>query len=181
MNWQEVPALITFCNSKNATVFFNAVYYPPEYSLMNLDTEELLHIHNTLRQFAPPQNTPLQKINAQRYNDLVAEINSYYKKASVAVVVDYDKIKTWEELLVRVNGYIDSVAEISAIEKEEKKKIIGSRINTLRNFSVKEGIGQKALEGLSQLSNDAIYQFVPGATDIERAYALFKERILKMS
>lgn len=178
-NWRDIPHIAMYASKIGATIFYNTVYYPANLSLMNLSAEDLDIVISYLQGFSLPENTELEKSNKRKYEDQLNEITSFRKKANIAMSIPVDFL-TIEEYMSRIKKHIYSRPELVHDEKPQKYDEIRIKIEGIMAMAKEENLYDSALRGLNGLSEDTIYQFVPGLDNIERAYNLFKERILKI-
>ena len=177
-NWREIPDMVRFANSMNATLFYNSVYYPASLSLMNLPVGELVEIAAYLARAELLESSAIEKHNKQKYNDQQSEIRSYIKKANLENDVNKSDISL-DDYLQRIENYIQKQPGMSALERDAKIDVVSLKLHEFIKLARQEDLEKETLRGLSDLSEDTIYQFLPDAQDISRSYQLFKERILK--
>ncbi len=79
-NWDELPEVIQFCNSKDIVFFNSFLTSPAELSLVFLPSEKLHKIYQYLSQFSLPENTPIEKQNKAVFNDYLNYIKRYKEK-----------------------------------------------------------------------------------------------------
>ncbi|MFN8288168.1 MAG: radical SAM protein [Chitinophagales bacterium] len=92
----EIPDFINFCNQLDAPVYFHTVMYPEHCSIHNLSAEQLDEIVDYLKGFNFPEETSVQKKNAQHYRDLLSQIVQWQAKATRRI--DTSAIKTFADL-----------------------------------------------------------------------------------
>lgn len=80
-NAYEIPDLIRFLNSKDVLFQFNNVIFPSYVALWNLPSNELLKLLNFLKKQKYKTETPTQKENMHRIENLILQITNWYKKA----------------------------------------------------------------------------------------------------
>ena len=141
-NWQEVPALVQFANEMEASIFFNTVHYPQQYSFRSLDKGVLSEIVMGLKAYSFPTKNDKQRLNALAYDQLISNI-SYYKVESSfqEKSVDFDSyLQGLEQFIKQKNSastesisfeeireklvYILTVAEVKDMRKQAESKIM---------------------------------------------------------
>jgi hypothetical protein len=71
-NWKELPEFVRFCNSMDAVLTIHKVWFPREYALHNLPSEQLSEIHQYLSGFDFPTDTRLKELNRDHYRYFVS-------------------------------------------------------------------------------------------------------------
>jgi hypothetical protein len=79
-NWEELPEVIQFCNSKDMMLFNSYVKTPVNIALWSLPADRLREIYRYLVKFDLPDNTPIEKYNSLCYQDYLNYILQYEKK-----------------------------------------------------------------------------------------------------
>ena len=85
-NWEEIPALVQYCNSIGAGIFFNTVWYPPELALWPLDAETLLKIDYAWERCLLPESSHTEKNNKKAFLDLKKMVRLWYHEALNAMI-----------------------------------------------------------------------------------------------
>lgn len=80
-NWQELPALLAFCNEWDIAMMFATVESPPQCSLTTLSAEALDGIVGELRNCEAPDGTSLQAANRRMYLDQLAQLSAWANTA----------------------------------------------------------------------------------------------------
>ena len=80
LNWEDVPGMINFANSKGAQTFFSYLSRPEHLGLYNLEPEELHDIREKLSKYTFPEDTMLQKYNKYCFNDLLKQLQNWEEK-----------------------------------------------------------------------------------------------------
>lgn len=123
-NWHEIPELFNYLNDKNIPFQYSTVIYPPYCSLWNLPSKDLSEILNFFKQHSLSSNTPLQKQNATRYQDLIRQIEVWFKEAIQREETNFYQMNSSQlaELFIKkVQTYIDE--ELNYLKKESPLKI----------------------------------------------------------
>jgi MoaA/NifB/PqqE/SkfB family radical SAM enzyme len=74
LNWEDVPDMIRFANSKGAQTFFSYLIRPEHLALNNLKPEELREIREKLSGYDFPESTMLQKYNKYCFRDFLNQL-----------------------------------------------------------------------------------------------------------
>jgi len=74
INWEDVPGMISFANSKGAQTFFSYLKRPEHLGLYNLDPEELHKIREKLSDCDFPEDTMQQKYNKYCFHDFLNQL-----------------------------------------------------------------------------------------------------------
>jgi MoaA/NifB/PqqE/SkfB family radical SAM enzyme len=82
-NWQEMPALIRLCDQLGAVATFHKVWYPKEYALYNLPSQEIQHIYQTLSVESFPESNRIEKLNADHYKYFMSVIHKWHEDAPI--------------------------------------------------------------------------------------------------
>jgi radical SAM protein with 4Fe4S-binding SPASM domain len=78
-NWHDLPKLALFLNNQDIPFMFNTVFYPPNCSLWNLPSKQLLAIKTYLSSnFILPSESTIQVNNSKRINDLLNQIDRWH-------------------------------------------------------------------------------------------------------
>ena len=80
-NWQELPALLAFCNDWDIAMMFATVESPPHCSLTSLSSEALDSIVGELRNCEAPDGSALQAANRRMYLDQLAQLAAWANAA----------------------------------------------------------------------------------------------------
>ena len=96
-NWQELPKLISFCNSLNVPLFYNTLYSPKHLALKNLPLVELNRIAENLALFKFKPETKIQKQNHYYFNDFVGLVRKWEREASERKILLTDDLFPVEE------------------------------------------------------------------------------------
>jgi MoaA/NifB/PqqE/SkfB family radical SAM enzyme len=70
-NWQELPDLVNFANSKEISIWFNTVWYPESISLRSLPTASLIQVINQLSQQHFDTFSEKQVANVRKYQSVI--------------------------------------------------------------------------------------------------------------
>lgn len=78
LNWQDLPAMLEFCNKERVGIYFSTVIYPMELSLRSMKTEELNNIVCFLEDKIPSFTIfPNSSQNVKNYNGLISQIKQW--------------------------------------------------------------------------------------------------------
>ncbi len=80
-NWKEIPEIIKICNSKNITLGFNTVFFPPKESLWTLSSKELVEISNFYENFEFRANSEIEFFNINLFQGLKKQIKNWHSEA----------------------------------------------------------------------------------------------------
>lgn len=178
-NWTEIPDFVAFCNVHKASVFFNTVIYPAEFSLMNLSNEQLNEIIAFLQVAILPQSNTIEQQNYSRYQSLINEIKSYAQKSSVSSEQSEGKLSL-EEYLDKMREHIRNTSTASELTQQDQLRTVSANIHSILAFAEKDGLKDQAQIQITTINPDVLFQNLIRMDDLERAYTLFKERILKV-
>lgn len=81
VNWQEMPALVEYCNANNIFVFFNTVFKPEEYTLRFLPAKLLESIIKYYQQFKFTHSNYTQFQNNNSFKDLINQLKNWHTDA----------------------------------------------------------------------------------------------------
>jgi MoaA/NifB/PqqE/SkfB family radical SAM enzyme len=87
INWDEMPAIVDYCNAHDIEVHFNTVTWPSNLSLRDAGPIELERVESGLSTFDPPGGTVIERANRNAYVSLVSQI-AYWRQQSVSTVVE---------------------------------------------------------------------------------------------
>jgi MoaA/NifB/PqqE/SkfB family radical SAM enzyme len=77
-NWDELPALVDYCNARGIQIYFNTVVYPGDAAFMYMPGDELERVCAFLESSAPPATgSALHRSNGANYADMVRQVVSY--------------------------------------------------------------------------------------------------------
>lgn len=81
-NWQEMPALVAYCNRIGAHIIFHKVWSPRSAALYNLPAAELAHIHAALTAATPAAGGTLAETNLRTYRYFLSVIARWQSEAA---------------------------------------------------------------------------------------------------
>ncbi len=178
-NWTEIPDFVAFCNGQHASVFFNTVIYPAEFSLMNANNEQLNEIIVFLQSVSLPQGNAIEQQNYSRYQSLINEIKSYAQKSSAISEHSRGNLSL-EEYLDKMREHIRNTSTENELTQQDQLRTVSANIHSILAFAEKDGLKDQAQIQITTINPDVLFQNLILMNDLERAYTLFKERILKV-
>jgi hypothetical protein len=155
------------------------VIYPAEFSLMNLSNEQLNEIIAFLQVAILPQSNTIEQQNYSRYQSLINEIKSYAQKSSVSSEQSEGKLSL-EEYLDKMREHIRNTSTASELTQQDQLRTVSANIHSILAFAEKDGLKDQAQIQITTINPDVLFQNLIRMDDLERAYTLFKERILKV-
>ena len=80
-NWQEIPEIIKFFNELEVLVSFNTVYDPPDCSLWNLDSVEIMEIIKKYSEIVLPSANLTEEHNLNKFNGLIRQLETWHNES----------------------------------------------------------------------------------------------------
>lgn len=96
-NWQELPKLISFCNSLNIPLFYNTLYSPKRLALNNLPGNELKKIADNLELFTFKPKSKTGKQNLFYFNDFIGLVRKWEREALKKRALTTDNLLSVEQ------------------------------------------------------------------------------------
>lgn len=110
-NWQELPKLISFCNSLDIPLFYNTLYSPRHLALNNLPENELKRIADELASFTFKTESKTQKQNLFYYNDFFGLVRKWERESSARKAKSKDELLSIEQARKQLHEYIHQYLE----------------------------------------------------------------------
>jgi len=88
-NWDEMPAMIDFCNQKQAFIYVSYLETPEEFSIAELDKTELESIYNQLKDYRFAEGTEYEKHNSSCYQDFLKYLQTYIQNEDEVRYMEY--------------------------------------------------------------------------------------------
>jgi radical SAM protein with 4Fe4S-binding SPASM domain len=76
-NWEDLPAMIEFCNKYKTGINISTVIFPKELSLNSLNYKDILHVVEVLTAYHLGQNSSPSRENNTRYMEFVQTITQW--------------------------------------------------------------------------------------------------------
>lgn len=138
-NWWEAPHFIRFCNELDIPVYFHTVYFPMNCSIHNLPAEEIKKMLETLRKETFPTENPIQKLNFEKYQGLIHQLETWLR--NVSNVKNSVFVKNYEDLFELMRKHITKSSKFGSSEKSYKiaqlrKKLQGVEAGLPKSFNV---------------------------------------------
>jgi len=146
---------------------------------MNLSNEQLNEIITFLQVAILPQSNTIEQQNYSRYQSLINEIKSYAQKSSVSSEHSEGKLSL-EEYLDKMREHIRNTSTESELTQQDQLRTVSANIHSILAFAEKDGLKDQAQIQITTINPDVLFQNLIRMDDLERAYTLFKERILKV-
>ena len=124
-NWDEIPAIIDYCNKHEIPVKFQTVYFPPKCALWNKNPDILKQIINTYENCNISKKGVIQQNNYNRFYHLLQQIKNYHKNA----ISQYESLKELQKkstnnLKIILEKRIVDYLNFSTFSEEEKNNIM---------------------------------------------------------
>ncbi len=87
-NWQDIPGLVHFANSKDVQIHFNIVWNPGHLSIRFMQHSEIETIITFLQSEAPAANTWIEENNLKNYREIIKTLEYWKKERSFTRLVD---------------------------------------------------------------------------------------------
>ena len=160
VNWKEIPDLISFCNSMNAFIFLNTVYFPSNLALWNLPSQELKEIHVYLKSLSISGSGVVAIKNKKHFNNFLDQIESWQLE-SIKREKDKEKWKTMdgniikEKIMQKLKAYILSdLANERLQEYHQLSEKFQQIFNNIKSNEIKNGV----LITISNMPIEAVYE-----------------------
>jgi len=161
-NWKELPDFIEFCNKLDAPVYFHSVWFPPQSSVWNLDSNSLKEIYEFLSGLDFPEANPVQKKNLNHYKDTVKLIFQWWKDAEKRETEreNFRKLKNMPDskqtLYNRVKEHVQNMPNLSEEDKNQKILFYFSKMNNVIDRLPIEFPLEKAFENINNVMIEAL-------------------------
>lgn len=116
LNWKEIPAIVNFCNSYNAHLFFNTVKTPKNISLFGIPAEKLEPVLAGYENSKLSSGSYIELINKRRYSEFIGELVRWHRQLLQSEKAQNDELdllhKTpvsqfMTEMNARYNNYLN--------------------------------------------------------------------------
>ncbi len=99
-NWDEIPDLVEFCNSKGIYIYLNTVY-TEHFDLRELSARQLFEVYNQYNSHTFSAGTYIAKRNVRFFRSFQQQVWSWYQKKQL----DEEKYTVWMEQNQRRHPY----------------------------------------------------------------------------
>lgn len=196
LNWEDVPEMIHFANSKGAQTFFSYLTRPEHLGLYNLEPEELHGIREKLSRYDFPEDTMLQKYNKFCFNDFITQLQIWEennlsarikkKKTAASVTASADTLDINCEVISQEKDDLCYIINTSAAGPEDiffmslsqfvkKNYNLDSKSIEIKTRELMEKFDRVLSYLLKDFSNDDIFSYILQTPLKNIIYSLEKE------
>ncbi|MCK9499614.1 MAG: twitch domain-containing radical SAM protein [Bacteroidales bacterium] len=179
-NCREVPEIIDFCNSLNATINMSYVENPAEMALWTMTSTELSELIEFYKSYKfKPVKSVNSDYNSKAFSQFVNQISQYQKINSKIEKEYYSKLKTKEDCHQIIEQTLDFVLRENIIFESDKTEIyrIIKEIDTELSENHRKTFYGNLANFLETKGIISIKEFVEKGFDAEK----LKQALVKLS
>ncbi len=148
-NWQDIPDLVRYFSHKQVPVTFNRVWEPAKCSVWHSPPDLIRKIMVFYKKQSFNTRTAIEKRNVDAFDDLIHQLDEWYKNEKVKLErdVDYDNtpVETLKEI---VETHIFNNETANNITTEKKKQIVLKFKNALHSIDDTNKLRQLLIQTL---------------------------------
>ncbi len=162
-NWQDIPAIIEYCNKNNIYINFNTVTTPYECAIINMHPDDILKIKQYYESVKIKTGNFIRRQNKKHFDGLTNQIKAWYRySCQIENSKKKYSLETIKQILINKAGDVSDKEAFEIFEKVfysfpaeiELSDFHFNRINNLKPHSVKKVFAAKDEEIIKRKLNN---------------------------